>query len=62
MLCACGPGGVGVALKVEDGNMRAIRPALAEMLGRLGHETGELGIEPLENSLGDVVGEVVTRQ
>ena len=62
LLCASGPGGVGVALKVEDGNMRAIRPALAEMLGRLGHETGELGIEPLENSLGDVVGEVVTRQ
>ena len=43
LLCACGPGGVGVALKVEDGNTRAIRPALAEMLRRLGHETGELG-------------------
>ena len=62
LLCACGPGGVGVALKVEDGNMRAIRPALAELLGRLGHETGELGIEPVVNSLGDVVGEVVIRQ
>ena len=61
LLCACGPGGVGLALKVEDGNMRAIRPALAEVLGRLGHETGELGIEPVENSLGEVVGEVVTK-
>jgi len=39
--------------------MRAIRPALAELLSRLGHETGELGIEPVVNSLGDVVGEVV---
>jgi L-asparaginase II len=61
LLCACGPGAVGLALKVEDGNMRAIRPALAEVLSRLGHETGELGIEPVVNSLGDVVGEVVTK-
>jgi L-asparaginase II len=61
LLCACGPGGLGVALKVEDGNMRAIRPALAELLSRLGYETGELGIEPVVNSLGDVVGEIVTK-
>jgi L-asparaginase II len=62
LLCASGPGGVGVVLKVEDGNMRAMRPALAEVLRRLGYETGELGIEPVVNSLGDMVGEVVTRQ
>jgi L-asparaginase II len=61
LLCACGPGGLGLALKVEDGNMRAVRPALAEVLGRLGYETGELGIEPVVNSLGDVVGEVVIK-
>jgi L-asparaginase II len=61
LLCACGPGALGLALKVEDGNMRAIRPALAEVLSRLGHETGELGIEPVVNSLGDVVGEIVTK-
>ena len=60
LLCACGPGGLGLALKVEDGNMRAIRPALAEVLGALGYETGELGIEPVENAFGEVVGEVVT--
>jgi L-asparaginase II len=60
LLCAAGPGGLGVALKVEDGSMRAMRPALAELLGRLGLETGELGIEPLENSLGEVVGEIVS--
>jgi L-asparaginase len=61
LLCASGPGGLGVVLKVEDGSMRAMRPALAEVLRRLGYETGELGIEPVVNSLRDVVGEVVTR-
>jgi L-asparaginase len=60
LLCASGPGGLGLALKVEDGSMRAMRPALAELLRRLGFETGELGIEPLENSHGEIVGEVVT--
>ncbi len=59
LLCAAGPDGLGIALKVEDGNMRAMRPALAELLRRLGFETGELGIEPVENSLGELVGEVV---
>jgi L-asparaginase len=59
LLCACGPDGLGIALKVEDGTMRAMRPALAELLRRLGFETGELGVEPLLNSRGEVVGEVV---
>jgi L-asparaginase II len=59
LLCASGPGGVGIALKVDDGSMRAMRPALAELLRRLGLETGELGIQPLENSRGEIVGEVV---
>jgi L-asparaginase II len=59
LLCASGPGGLGLALKVEDGNMRAIRPALAELLRRLGFETGELGVVQLENSRGEPVGEVV---
>ena len=59
LLCASGPGGLGLALKVEDGTMRAMRPALAELLRRLGFETGELGVVPLENSRGDLVGEVV---
>jgi len=60
LLCAAGPGGLGIALKVEDGSMRAMRPALAELLRRLGLETGDLGVEPLENSLGEIVGEVVS--
>jgi L-asparaginase II len=62
LLCACGPDGLGIALKVEDGTMRAIRPALAELLRRLGLETGELGVEPLSNSRGELVGEVVADQ
>jgi L-asparaginase II len=59
LLCASGPGGLGLAVKVEDGTMRAMRPALAEVLRRLGLETGELGMQPLRNSRGEVVGEVV---
>jgi L-asparaginase II len=61
LFCACGPGGVGLALKVEDGSMRAMRPALAELLRRLGVDSGDLGIEPVSNSRGEVVGEVVVR-
>src|SRR5215210_841735 len=59
LLCACGPDGVGIALKVEDGNMRAMRPALAELLRRLGLDAGDLGPVPLENSRGESVGEIV---
>ena len=57
LLCASGPDGLGIALKVEDGHMRGMRPALAELLRRLGIETGDL--EPLSNSRGEVVGELV---
>jgi L-asparaginase II len=62
LLCAVAPDGLGIALKVEDGSMRAMRPALAEFLRRLGLETGELGVEPVENSRGEVVGEVVAER
>ena len=33
LLCAGGPDGIGVALKTEDGDARAHRPALAAFLG-----------------------------
>ena len=58
LFCASGPDGVGIALKAVDGSMRPIRPAVAELLRRLGHETGELGIVPVANSRGEVVGEL----
>jgi L-asparaginase II len=62
LLCAAGPGGLGIALKVEDGASRAVRPAAAELLRRLGFETGELGVVPLENSRGELVGEIVAER
>lgn len=59
LLCACSPDGVGLALKVEDGEMRAIRPALAETLRRLGYRVPEdLGVVLLTNSVGDLVGHI----
>lgn len=61
LLCAASADGLGVALKVEDGATRAVRPALAAFLSRLGVETGELADVPLVNSRRDVVGEIRAR-
>ena len=58
MLCACGPGGFGVAVKVADGSGRAVGPALALFLRHLDLETALPAAVPLRNSRGDVVGEV----
>jgi L-asparaginase II len=58
LLCAAGPGGIGVALKVEDGASRPQPPALAAFLARLGVELTELAVVPLTNSRGDRVGEL----
>ncbi len=58
VLCACSPDGLGIALKVEDGAWRALRPALAAFLEPLGVPTGELGSAPLTNSTGETVGEI----
>jgi L-asparaginase len=55
LLCAASAEGRGVAIKVEDGNMRALRPALASFLG-LGEDFGTV---PIENSRGEDVGEIV---
>ena len=62
VLCACGPDGLGVALKVEDGAWRATGPALAAFLGRLGQAAAPLAVTPLTNSRGDRVGEVLTER
>ena len=50
--------GLGVALKVDDGAPRALRPALVAFLARLGLESGALSDAPVENSRGEVVGEL----
>jgi L-asparaginase II len=58
LLCAASDDGVGIALKVEDGAGRAVRSSLAVFLGRLGFETGELGVVPMTNSRAEIVGEI----
>jgi L-asparaginase II len=65
LLCAAGPDGVGVALKVEDGSGRGVRPALGAFLTRLGLDgqtpaAAGLGPLPLLNSRGEKCGEIVT--
>jgi len=60
LLCAASPDGLGLALKVEDGATRAVRSASAAFLGRLGVDDLTSSV-PLENSRGEVVGEVVAR-
>jgi L-asparaginase II len=54
LFCAADGQGMAVALKVEDGGGRAVGPALAAFLE--GPE--ELAFVPLENSRGEVVGEI----
>ena len=59
LMCAAGEG-LGVALKAEDGAARALRPALAAFLGRLGHGLPDgFAVVSVENSRGDAVGEIV---
>ena len=67
LLCAAGPDGLGVALKVKDGSGRGVRPALGAFLGELGLEGDavervSLGRLPLLNSRGEECGEIVTER
>lgn len=57
LFCAAGDG-FAVALKVEDGHQRGLRPALAELLGRLGLDAGGFGPAEVRNSRDEVVGVV----
>jgi L-asparaginase II len=58
LMCAAGPRGLGVALKIEDGNGRAIGPAVAAFLARLGYPVEKLERASIENGRGEVVGEI----
>jgi L-asparaginase II len=58
VLCAASPDGLGVALKIEDGAGRAVRSAAAAFLRRLALDPGDLGVVPMTNSRGEVVGEL----
>jgi L-asparaginase II len=58
VLCAASPDGLGVALKIEDGAGRAVRSAAAAFLRRLALDPGDLGVVPMTNSRGEIVGEL----
>jgi L-asparaginase II len=62
LMCAAGPDGTGLALKVVDGSARAIGPALAAFLAELGHPLDQLAVERVSNSRGEAVGEVVAER
>jgi L-asparaginase II len=59
LMCAAGDG-VAVALKAEDGAARALRPALAAFLGRLGHVLPEdFAVVTIENSRREPVAQLI---
>jgi L-asparaginase II len=58
LMCAAGPRGLGVALKIEDGNGRAVGPAIAAFVATLGYAVEKLERGPVENSRNEVVGEI----
>jgi L-asparaginase II len=57
LLCAGGHG-IGVALKAEDGNGRALGPAAAAFFAQLDLDLNELSVLPLESSRNERVGEI----
>jgi L-asparaginase II len=61
LVCAASADGLGIALKVEDGAGRAVRPALAALLADLGLDAPGLGDVPLTNSRGEDVGRLRVR-
>jgi L-asparaginase II len=58
LLCAASPDGLGLALKVEDGAQRALRPALGAFLESLGMDQSSFGPVPIRNSRDEVVGQL----
>ncbi|TML87639.1 MAG: asparaginase [Actinobacteria bacterium] len=62
LICLAGPGGLGVALKTHDGASRAHRPALAAFLGTLGYELPGWLVVGIDNSRGELVGELTIRR
>lgn len=57
LFCAA-RGGLGIALKAEDGAQRPLGPALATFVAELGYTSGSIGDAPVRNSRGEVVGEL----
>jgi L-asparaginase II len=61
LMCASSPDGLGIALKVEDGSFRAIRPAFDRLLGLLGITAAGIDDPVLRNSRGEEVGLIRAR-
>jgi L-asparaginase II len=60
LLCAAAPDGLALALKVEDGSTRALRPALGSFLESLDLDGSGFASVPVRNSRNEVVGELAT--
>ena len=58
LMCAASTAGVGVAVKVADGNSRALRPALAAFGADLGLELPDFQQVPLRNWHGEPAGTI----
>jgi len=58
LICVAGPNQLGISLKSEDGSYRALRPALAAFLPRLGFEVPHFEHVVIHNSRGEPVGAV----
>jgi L-asparaginase II len=59
VMCAGGPDGIGIALKVADGAARAVAAGLGAFLAALGYAVPALESSPVENSRSETVGEIV---
>jgi len=58
LMAGASPDGLGIALEVEDGNSRALRPALSEFMRQFGLDLSSFAQVPVRNSHAEVVGEV----
>jgi L-asparaginase II len=58
LLCGSLPDGTGFVLKATDGGYRALGPAVATALGRLGVELPALAESPVTNSRSERVGTI----
>ena len=54
LMCAASADGLGIALKAQDGNSRALRPALAEFGAALGLDLSRFAEVPIRDSHGEI--------
>jgi L-asparaginase II len=58
LFCAASPDGLGLALKVADGNGRALGPAIVAFATRLGLRVGDFGEATIRNNRGEPVARI----